>query len=239
MKLRNLLLLSLLIFCFSAFTGGKTNISLRILFVGNSLTYTNNLPAIVTAMGKQDGAMITYTSFLFPDYSLEDHWNEGKVKAEIEKGGYDFVVAQQGPSALPESQVLLLDYAKKFADICNKNKSKLALFMVWPSKARSFDMDNVISSYTRAAEQTSSLLCPAGLAWKYAWQSQPELPLYSPDNFHPGIAGSISAALTIYGSLADKTNFDFIQYDSCSWKNEISKDRLDILKRAASKALVK
>jgi hypothetical protein len=130
MKLRNLLLLSLLIFCFSAFTGGKTNISLRILFVGNSLTYVNDLPALITEIGKQEGTTITYSSFLLPDYSLEDHWNEGKVKAEIDKGGYDFLVAQQGPSALPESQVLLIEYATRFAEICKKNNAKLALYMV-------------------------------------------------------------------------------------------------------------
>ncbi|MEI9909357.1 MAG: SGNH/GDSL hydrolase family protein [Bacteroidota bacterium] len=239
MKLRNLFLLSLIVFCSSAFSGGKTDKILRILFVGNSLTYTNDLPALVTEIGKLDGTTITYTSFLLPDYSLEDHWNDGKAKAEIDKGGYDYVVAQQGPSALAESQSLLLEYAKKFADVCKKNKSKLALFMVWPSKARSVDHDNVIISYTNAADKTSSILCPAGLAWKYAWQLQPELPLYSPDNFHPGVAGSVLAAFIIYGALAEKKDFDFVKYDNCSWKNEITNERLNILEQAALKALNK
>ncbi|HEY6502769.1 MAG TPA: hypothetical protein VIZ28_02225 [Chitinophagaceae bacterium] len=219
--------------------GQRTAKSWRLLFAGNSLTYFNDLPAMITEMAKQDGVTITYTSFLFPNYALEDHWNEGKVQSELEKGGYDFMVAQQGPSGAPESQVLLLDYAKKYAGECNKNKSKLALYMVWPSKARSFDHDNVINSYTNAATKTASLLCPAGLAWKYAWQTDPELPLYSPDNFHPSTTGSVLAALTIYGSLAGKKNFDFIQYENCSWKNEISKDRLNVLVQAAVKALSK
>ena len=237
MRLNNLLLLWLLFFCSSAVPGNKgADKSLRILFVGNSLTYVNDLPSMIKEIGKQDNVTITYTSFLFPDYSLEDHWNEGNVKAEIEKGGYDFVIAQQGPSALPESQVLLLDYTKRFAELCNKNKSKLALYMVWPSKARSFDLDNVISSYTNAAAKTSSLLCPAGSAWKKAWEAESSLPLYSPDNFHPSVTGSVLAALTIYKVLADKMNYDFIQYDNCSWKDEVSKERLEILKQAALKA---
>jgi hypothetical protein len=239
MKLRNLLLLSLLIFCFSAFTGGKTNISLRILFVGNSLTYVNDLPALITEIGKQEGTTITYSSFLLPDYSLEDHWNEGKVKAEIDKGGYDFLVAQQGPSALPESQVLLIEYATRFAEICKKNNAKLALYMVWPSKARSFDLDNVINSYTKASQKTQSVLCPAGLSWKYAWSVDSTLPLYSPDNFHPSLTGSVAAALAVYGTLADKNNFDFIRHNNCSWKTEMTEARLEILKKAALKAMGK
>jgi hypothetical protein len=194
---------------------------------------------LVAEIGKQDGITFTYTSFLFPDYSLEDHWKEGKVKAEIEKGGYDFVVAQQGPSALPESQVLMLEYAKRFTEVCNKNRSKLALYMVWPSKARSFDMDNVINSYTKAAGKTGSLLCPAGLAWKNAWIADSTLLLYSPDNFHPALTGSVVAAFTIYGSLADKNNFDFVKHSNCSWKDEITSERLGILKKAVLKAMGK
>lgn len=233
----NLFLFSFLLFFVSPKTfPGK---DLKILFVGNSLTYVNDLPALVTELAKQDGSTFTYTSFLLPDYSLEDHWNEGTVKAEIEKGRYDFVVAQQGPSALPESQVLLLDYTKRFAEVCSKSKSKLSLYMVWPSKARSFDLDNVISSYTKAAEKTSSLLSPAGLGWKYAWQADSTLPLYSPDNFHPSIAGSVLSALIIYGSLTGKNNFEFIQYGNCSWKNQVSEERLKVLKQAALKAINK
>src|SRR5215510_4243121 len=124
------LLLSLC-FLFSFSERNYPDKKLKLLFVGNSLTYVNDLPALVTEMAKQDETTITYNSFLFPDYSLEDHWNDGKVQAEIEKGGYDFVVMQQGPSALPESQVLLLDYTRRFAEVCNNSKAKLAMYMVW------------------------------------------------------------------------------------------------------------
>ncbi|MES1220507.1 MAG: SGNH/GDSL hydrolase family protein [Bacteroidota bacterium] len=240
MILRNLVLsFFILAFCFATPYGDTQGKSLKILFVGNSLTYVNDLPALITEIGKQDGITISYTSFLLPDYSLEDHWNEGKAASEIENNRYDFVIAQQGPSALPESQVLLLEYAKRFAEVCNKNRSKLALYMVWPSKARSFDLDNVISSYTKAAEKTSSLLCPAGLAWKYAWQADSMMPLYSSDNFHPSVTGSVLSALTIYGRLTNKNDFDFIQYDNCTWKKDISEEKLKVLKKAALKAIGK
>ncbi|WP_428657974.1 SGNH/GDSL hydrolase family protein [Runella sp.] len=212
--------------------------ALRILFVGNSLTYTNDLPQLVQEIGKYDSVSIEYSTLSFPNYSLEDHWNEGKVQKEIETGHYDFVVAQQGPSALPESQVLLLEYARRLAEICRKNNTPMALYMVWPSSSRSFDLDNVIYSYTQAATQTQSLLCPAGLAWKYAWESTPGLPLYGNDNFHPSMTGSLLAAFTVYGTLAQKNNFDFLMSEKSPW-SEIPKKSLDILKQAALKALEK
>ena len=212
--------------------------NLRLLFVGNSLTYTNDLPSLLKELGDQDSIKIVYKTFLLPNYALEDHLNKGKVQQEIDTGEYDFVIAQQGPSALPESQVLLLNGATLFANICKKNtKTKLALYMVWPSRSRSFDLDNVIYSYTQAAEKTESLLCPAGLAWKYAWQMDAELPLYGFDNFHPSLTGSVLAALTIYGALRNKKAFKFIQYSQFSWKSEIPEAKFEILKQVALKAL--
>ncbi len=234
--------ISLLIFVFTSWNNPKTsvkqwgNLNLRILFVGNSLTYTNDLPALLKEIAAQDGINLTYKSFLFPNYALEDHLNNGDVQTEIKTGNYDVVVAQQGPSALPESQALLLRDAKVLADLCKKSgHTQLALYMVWPSVSRSFDLDNVIYSYTQAAQKTKSLLCPAGLAWKNA----ADLPLYSADNFHPSLTGSILAALTIYGVLKEHTDFSFLQYQRISWKSQVSERDFDKLKAAALKALTK
>ncbi|MBC7949867.1 MAG: SGNH/GDSL hydrolase family protein [Chitinophagaceae bacterium] len=222
---------------FFAFFSGTIAKQWKILFVGNSLTYANDVPSIINELARQEGREMTSSSFLFPDYSLEDHWNEGKVKAELEKGDYDFVVAQQGPSALPESRVLLIDYSNRFAEASKTNKAKFALYMVWPSRARSFDMDKVITSYSQAAEKTGSILCPAGKAWKLAWQSEPTLPLYSPDNFHPSMMGSVLAAFTIYATLANKKDLDFIRYELSTWKDEISEAQFGVLKAAAVRSI--
>jgi hypothetical protein len=218
----------------------NTAVNLRLLFVGNSLTYTNDLPSLLKELARQDDFNIIYTALTYPNYALEDHLKEGKFQKELETGKYDFVIAQQGPSALPESQTLLLRDARVLADLCEKSgKTKLALYMVWPAVNRSFDLDNVIYSYTNAAQKTKSLLCPAGLAWKYAWQVNAELPLYGNDNFHPSMTGSVLAALTIYGALRDKKDFNFVKYHQLSWKSELSEAKFEILKQAALKSLGK
>ena len=115
----------------------------------------------------------------------------------------------------------------------------MAIYMVWPSSTRFLDLDNVIFSYTQAAKQTQSLLCPAGLAWKYAWQSTPSLPLYGNDNFHPSITGSLLAAFTVYGTLTHKANFDFLPTENPSWSHDVSAKNLELLKQAALKAMAK
>lgn len=51
--------------------------ALRVLFIGNSLTYSNDLPSIVEAFAKVTGQRaFAYKAIAFPDFSLEDHWNK-------------------------------------------------------------------------------------------------------------------------------------------------------------------
>lgn len=212
---------------------GNAADSVSILFIGNSLTYTNDLPGLVKEIGEMDKKIMVCTTLAYPDYSLEDHWNDGNAAAEIEKRKYDFVILQQGSSALPESQALLLTYANKFAELCKKSGSRMVLFMVWPSKARSIDFNAVTASYFNAAHATGSLFCPAGMAWLNLWEMNKAIPLYGPDGFHPDLDGSLLAAMTIYGTLMKKDNLDFLSHEKCSWKKYISKDLHSLLKMVA------
>lgn len=232
------LIIALFLFCCQT-TENAAPTEIWVLYVGNSLTYTNDLPQLVQEIGTVEKVKINYKSLLFPNYSLEDHWKEGKVQQEIESGKYDFIVAQQGPSALPGSQVLLLEYTQKLADLCRKNKAKLALYMVWPSLTRSFDFDNVILSYTQAARKTASLLCPTGVAWQHVWQADPKMALYGNDGFHPSIKGSAVAAMVVYASLFQKKELNFLQFDKIPWSKELTNHEFEILRDAARKVIDK
>ena len=121
----------------------------------------------------------------FNNYSLEDHWNRGDAQRAIAEGGWSIVVLQQGPSALPESRVSLVDYAKRFAIDAQRVRARVGLFMVWPSSNRMGDFDGVRLSYAAAAGAVGGLLIPAGDAWREAWRRDSRLALYGPDGFIP------------------------------------------------------
>ena len=174
---------------------------LRLLFVGNSLTAANNLPKMLEAIARQHGDSIACETIAFPDYSLEDHWHRGDAARAIARGGWSTVVLQQGPSALPESRVLLRAYAKKFDGEARRVGARTALYMVWPSAARLGDFEGVHQSYARAAEDVGGLLFPAGDAWRAAWRREGGLALYGPDGFHPTPLGSYLAALVMFQQL--------------------------------------
>jgi hypothetical protein len=173
-----------------------------ILFVGNSLTYTNDLPGLVEGLLVAAGTEADVRGVAFPDFGLEDHWVEGSASDLIAAGGWDVVAMQQGPSAT-EGRPSLLEYSERFAREIREAGAEPALYMVWPAAERSFDFPGVEASYADAARAVEGILLPAGTAWLEAWELDPDLRLYGPDSFHPSALGTHLAALTIIDRLTD------------------------------------
>ena len=180
------------------FTGDQ----LRVLFIGNSLTHDNDLPAMTAQLAAStDAPPMVVGRVIRGGFSLGDHWNEGAAQGMIVQDKWDIVVLQQGPSALPESQADLLASTRKFADLASDHGARVALLMVWPESSRPAARDSVRMSYTNAAAAVEGILVPAGEAWRAAWRRDATLELYSSDGFHPAPMGSYLAALSLFEQL--------------------------------------
>jgi len=169
----------------------------RILFIGNSLTYTLETPERVERLAKAMGRDAKVESVAFGDYSLVDHWADGRALAAIKKGPWDIVVLQQGASADPQSREELAKSVKQFAGPIRDAGARPALFMAWPSSDRFKDFGGAIGSYRAAAEANDAILLPVGEAWLRALSKDKRLKLYG-DTIHQSSLGSDLAVLTIY-----------------------------------------
>ena len=208
--------------------------ALRILFIGNSLTVANGLPELVAALARASGGpSIEHRTVALPDFSLEDHWATGEAAKAIAEGGWTFVVLQQGPSALPESRILLREYTARFDREARRIGAKTALYMVWPSSLRKSDFEGVKMSYEGAAKSVGGVFLPAGEAWRAAWRRDATLPFYGDDGFHPTPLGSCLAAIVIYAQLAGRSPADLVLPASFG----LSADRAALLKAAAADAI--
>lgn len=178
----------------------------KVLFIGNSLTYFNDMPFIIRAMAEADGQEpLAPTGVVAPDFSLEDHWNAGDALEAIRRGDWEFVVLQQGPSSLPENQAHLKTWSERFNPEIRAVGARPALYMVWPDASREFAFDAVSMAYSAAAESVDGLLFPVGEAWRAAWRRDANAPLYGSDGFHPTVAASYLAAAVMYQQLYDRT----------------------------------
>jgi hypothetical protein len=111
--MRNLTRLAAAAIC-GLFATAASAATLRVLFVGNSYTYVNDLPALVAAMGATQGVTVQVTMRAEPDYSLADHLRDRRLRVLLSLP-WDWVVLQQGPSSLPASRAELIESTRELA----------------------------------------------------------------------------------------------------------------------------
>jgi hypothetical protein len=187
----------------------QTRLGRPVLFVGNSLTYTHDLPLVVEALADSAGAPpLAVAMIAGPDAALSDHWDATGVTAArptIARGGWEVVVLQQGPSSRDDSRALLRDYVGRFAAEIHAAGGAPALYQVWPAAPNQADFPRALESYALAADDVDGLLLPVGEAWLAAWRRDPDLPLYAADGLHQSPAGTYLAALTIVAQLTGRS----------------------------------
>jgi hypothetical protein len=183
-------------------SAGAETRRLHVLFVGNSLTATNDLPGMVAAFARAVGRVqIDGASYAPGGYALEDHWTDGTARALLDRGGWDAVVMQQGPSSLPESGRNLTQWTKVWADEARAHGARPALLTVWPERYRVAFFPAVIAHHREAARAAGAASFPAGVAWRFGLQQSPPLALYGPDQFHPSRLGTYLTAVAVYTGL--------------------------------------
>ncbi len=177
---------------------------MHVLFVGNSLTYVHDLPRTVVQLAELTGDTVRTTVLAKPNYALLDHLSDGEVQAVLKREHWDVVVLQQGSSALEEGRAWLYAGVDQLGPLIRAAGGTPALYEVWPTADRAFDVPKVRESYRTAAQRVGGLFYPAGTAWQEAWARSPSLALYEPDGLHPTATGTFLAALVMVEQLTGK-----------------------------------
>jgi PKD repeat protein len=193
----------------------------KILFVGNSYVYTNNLPLVLYNLALSNGDTIIYDSSAPGGYTFLQHTTNATTLSKINAQNWDYVVLQeqsQKPS-FPPSQVQAetYPYAAQLNDLILANDSctETVFFMTWGRKFG--DASNCAfypplctfegmqgrlrQSYVEMANDNEALVSPVGEAFKYSMMADSTINLYSPDNSHPSVAGTYLAACTFYATI--------------------------------------
>jgi hypothetical protein len=179
----------------------------RLLFIGNSLTGFNDMPAMVTALAESAKVSPSPSADVdwLPDYALIDHWSDGQAQHLITAGHYDIVFLQQGPSSVELNRDTLRLAAKLFAPVIRAAGGVPALLSVWPASDRQVDFDRTTESYRLAAQDVGGFHAPGGETWRAAWRRNASLQFYSSDGLHPSALGSYAVALSIVGIIYDRS----------------------------------
>ena len=210
----------------------------RVLFIGNSYLYSQDVAGIVQALADSAGVQLAVETVAAPNLALIDHWNDGPALREIRKGGWEWVVLQQGPSSTDLNRDTLRLATGLFAQEIVKVGGKVALFSAWPARQRRQDFERAIESYALAAADVGGTLLPIATAWLETWEREPTAQLYA-DDLHPSIQGAYVTALVIYARLVNASPVGLpAQLRTRAGRFiQIGADRAAVLQAAAAEAV--
>jgi hypothetical protein len=185
----------------------------RILFLGNSYTYFNDLPAMVSDLAQYGNQCTVQTRMVAPGgWRLKDHWEKGIARQLLDAEKWDFVVLQDQSTLGMDywvegkdhvnSDAIFRPYAEKWAAAVHAKGAMPVFFSTWAGKNTPEDQPALTYAYARAAKETRSLLVPVGMAWEAVRRDKPQIGLfYEGHGSHPSPAGSYLAACVFYAAI--------------------------------------
>ncbi|MCH2224577.1 MAG: PKD domain-containing protein [Crocinitomicaceae bacterium] len=195
--------------------------SASVLFIGNSYTYVNNMPALLSDLATSLGDVVYQNSQVQGGAQFSTHAGNPATFTSISAEPWDFVVlqAQSQEPSFPDNQVDMntVPFAKQLADSVYANNfcSEVLMFMTWGREngdpqwgpISTFDGMNerLRNAYLRMADTVQGSVSPVGVAWKYIRDNHPTIGLYTADGSHPSLEGSYLAACTFYASIFRKS----------------------------------
>ena len=190
---------------------------MKVLFVGNSHTYFNDMPEMFaqfverTVGEKPDVTMLAYSG-----RELEWHRSEYfSIRFALMYGGFDYCVIQQAAHPYPP-----VDQTEKYfgqlADICRRCGTKPVVFMTWAQKEHPENQQIMIDTCEKLARDNGALLAPIGAVWERVINDYPDIDLFYEDGGHAGVYGDflIASVLcrTMTGDISPNVSgegFDF------------------------------
>jgi hypothetical protein len=179
---------------------------LRILWIGNSYTYVNELPKIISMLADSShlDRMPAITGILKGGETLKGHWaNPVLQKAFDEK--WDVVVVQEQSTTPIDAPDSMFKYGTLIADAAHKSGARVVLYVSWPQKTRPAAEDTIVAAYRKLGDATHASLALAGRAWLDVIAQEPAVELYQKDGSHPLPQGSYIAACVFYEVLFGKS----------------------------------
>ena len=241
---RQLLLLSLVFMSLSTKANANRD-TLRVLFVGNSYIYYNNLIQMVSLLSDSMDTKLICTKSTLGGSHLGEHWNSLKglqSKQLIEKNKYDIVVIQDNsmwPIDHPDS---LLWYGNKFCDLIKSRSAKPFLYNTWSRKKTPQTQDQINRAYESVSSACGAKIVPVGQIFQEVIKAKPDWELYHVDGSHPSPLGTFIASLALVksftGKLPDRipTVFNYFDKDGETFRiMQVSQEEIAVGKLTVGK----
>lgn len=194
-----------------AHTAETDTAPLSVLFVGNSLTYTNNLPLFLEKLAATQGKSIDSEMLVSGGATISEKLNDHSLAAAVqqtpadyivlqEKGGELFCAATQNRRTEPACRTLINNYqaAKKLGDNISAGTIILGTYQ-FLQEANYY----LIEAEQWLSQETNSAYVNVANPWAYGRETMPGFKWLHADGGHPGKDLTLLMSILLYKELLD------------------------------------
>ncbi len=193
--------------------------ALKILFIGNSLTYVNDLPGMFRELSHVAGKEFFVDEKTIGGAKLELLSENQGVLNKIREKKWDYIILQSDDiTAFPDMYHIEIATLNRFKNIiyANNPTTRILYFMVWGLQdgvtLREVNGEMVYYSYWKymekiytgtvhIAKETELQIAPVGWVWYELLKNKPETILFAADKAHPALRGSYIGACVFYAVI--------------------------------------
>lgn len=185
----------------------------RVLFLGNSYTYANDLPGTFAQLARAGGHLVDVAMVAGGGETLAQHASSAESLGKIASGTWTFVVLQEQsetPATSTGASYLMYPAARELAGRARAAGATPIFFMTpahrdgIPGSAtpgyETMQLE-VDRSYLAIANELDAPVAPVGFTWFVVRRDHPEIGLWQDDSSHPSTAGTYLAACVFYASI--------------------------------------
>ena len=179
---------------------------MRLLFVGNSLTYYNG--------GLENHVRLLAASATPPRILVADRATQGgatlrtlhglpAVHERIQQGQYDQVILQEDIPELTEHSITpFQEYVRRFDSEVRATGARSVLFMAWPYERLGWiSLEQIADAHRSLGAELNIPVAPVGWAFRRSLEARPQLAMLGKDREHETLHGTYLAACVHYATL--------------------------------------
>jgi hypothetical protein len=218
----------------------KSRACQRILFLGNSYTYVNDLPKTFAQLADAGGHCVETGMIAKGGWTLAHHANSSETISAIQSSKWNYVVMHEQSQipSIEESRKYTMYPSLRYLVPIIKQSSATPIFFLtwahrngWPDRGLS-DYESmqfqIAQGYKEIAHELDVLVAPVGLVWSQARKQYSELDLWQADGSHPSEQGTYLSACVFYAVIFHQSA------EGLKYRGSISKDNAHRIQKTAA-----
>ena len=175
---------------------------MKVLFIGNSHTFYNDMPQIFKNICDEKGKDVEVAMQAFGGKTYGWHYGQmTELRFALMHGGFDYIIMQQAAhSPCPAKEETLAD-GGKIIELARKCGVTPIQTMPWAEKRDPDHQKGMYDIYNTLSEMYGVKLAYAGNVFEDVFYNHPEIDMYWKDGEHASPYGSYTIAMSVYAAI--------------------------------------